>query len=105
MPAEKEETQRKPLLTHRQGSLPVMSRYVNMKKKLKKIPKKKKKKKAEKKKGNVKKEERLAAAAQRKGLRIRGGKRASLERGRGIKTRGEKQWHQSRKSLESGLSK
>ena len=76
-----------------------------MKKKLKKIPKKKKKKKAEKKKGNVKKEERLAAAAQRKGLRIRGSKRASLERGRGIKTQGGKQWHQSRKSLESGLSK
>ena len=75
-----------------------------MKKKSKKFAKKKRRKKCRKKERQCKKEDQLAAVAQRAGLRTRGGTKASLGRVRGTKTRGGKQWHQSVKSLESGLS-
>ena len=104
--SKKEETQRRKPRLNTQARLITSDEQIRQyEEKVEKIRKKKKEgKKCRKKERQCKKEDQLAAVAQRAGLRTRGGTKASLGRVRGIKTRGGKQWHQSVKSLESGLS-
>ena len=78
IPVEKKETQRKPPLNTQASLITSDEELRQYEEKIEKIRKEKEGKERKKQERQHKKEERLAAAAQRKGLKTRGGKKASL---------------------------